>query len=159
MSRFLTPVIIARGLTYLRELPGNRGRRVNAVQMWTGGETALNLPWCASWLWLVLDIHYQGNPPLVRSASTDDILKQARRERWLMPSPVAGDLFLRLNSPTDAHHVGLVTEVDLTASQRYFQGIAGNTSEDGVSSNGDRVAERWFRKPAPGTVAFVRLPL
>ncbi len=50
-----------------------------------------------------------------------------------------------------AHHVGIVTVLDPLTS------IAGNTSEDGLSSEGTGVFEHALHV-APSRIAFVRLP-
>ncbi len=52
--------------------------------------------------------------------------------------PIPGDIVLSLNPDGTAHHVGIIANVSPLSS------IAGNTSEDGSSSNGDRVAEHWI---------------
>lgn len=141
----------ARQCDYIREAGPNAGQRVEAVQKWGGGEKGQS--WCAYMATLWLDVIYKGNAPIQRTGSCDVILEKARASGWLTETPAVGDLYLFLNSPTDAHHVGVVTAV----AQGGFTGIAGNTSEDGHSSNGTGVFEHPFTL-APGKIIFVHYP-
>jgi hypothetical protein len=102
---------------------------------------------------MVLDIIFEGKAPIPRTGSTDDILNMATAAGWLTASPAPGDLYLLLNSPTDAHHVGFVTE---KIEPTIIGTISGNTSADGTSSNGDRVAEHDNRRTEK--MAFVHYP-
>ena len=148
----MTLVELARKFLYLREATKqNDGQRVEAVQKWGGGKKGDS--WCAFFATMVLDIFYEGASPIKRTGSCDDILQQAQKNGWLQELPHVGDLYLYLKSPTDAHHVGIVTDVNAEG----FLGLSGNTSEDGLSSNGDRVAERPL-KLRPGHTVFVRYP-
>lgn len=145
------PVKIAQMYTYVRELPNNTGARVEAIQRWGGGKPGD--AWCAFFATMVLDMAFQGESPIPRTGSCDDILNLAREKSWLQDSPHIGDLYLYLKSPTDAVHVGVVTDVTTDG----FTGLSGNTSEDGLSTNGDRVAERKLSY-RPGKTVFVRYP-
>ena len=148
----MTLIELARKFHYLREATKqNDGQRVEAVQKWGGGKKGDS--WCAFWATMVLDIFYEGKSPIERTGSCDVILQQAEKQGWLQELPHVGDLYLYLNTPTDAHHVGIVTDVNADG----FMGISGNTSEDGLSSNGDRVAERAL-KLKPSKTVFVRYP-
>lgn len=144
---------IARLFLFVREHGGpNAGVWVSTIQKVTG-----NAPpdsWCASFVSLCLGLATGGNSPLPRTASCDVLLEAARGGGWLTDTPSVGDLFLRLNSPTDAHHTGFITRVDDDGT---IGTIAGNTSEDGHSSNGDRVAEHDLT-PAAGTIMYVAWP-
>lgn len=145
----MTVEAIARLFLFVREAQAqNTGQRVEAIQRWSGGEKGQS--WCAFFATMVLDIAYQGAAPIPRTGSCDDILTLAQKRGWLRERPAIGDLYLYLNNPQDAHHVGIVTDVDATG----FLGLSGNTSPDGLSSNGDRVAERHLSL-APGHTVFV----
>lgn len=135
----MTRADIARLFLFVRELPGNTGQRVNAIQMWTGGKDVLNLPWCADFLWMVLDLASGGVCPLPRSAATNVMLDHCKKSGWMTTEPANGDIYFYVRPDGTAHHVGLCTS-SIRGGQ--FTGISGNTSEDGLSDNGDRVAER-----------------
>ena len=147
----MTVVEIARLFLFVRELEGNTGARVEAIQRWGGGKPGD--AWCAFWATMVLDLAFAGNATIPRTGSCDAILNLARSNKWLSDTPRVGDLYLYLKTPDDAVHVGIVTDVDVTG----YTGISGNTSEDGLSSNGDRVAERRLQL-RPGKTVFVRYP-
>lgn len=145
----MTVEAIARLFLFVREAQAqNTGQRVEAIQRWSGGEAGQS--WCAFFATMVLDIAYQGAAPIPRTGSCDDILHLAQKKGWLRERPAVGDLYLYLNNPQDAHHVGIVTDVDAAG----FLGLSGNTSPDGLSSNGDRVAERHLVLK-PGHTVFV----
>ena len=148
----MTLIELARKFHYLREATAqNDGQRVEAIQKWGGGKKGDS--WCAFWATMVLDIYYEGKSPIPRLGGCDDILKLATKNGWLNEVPHVGDLYLYLKSPTDAHHVGIVTDVNAEG----YVVISGNTSEDGLSANGDRVAERAL-KLKPSHTIFVRYP-
>lgn len=133
---------------FVRETLGpNRGVFVEAFQRITDSKPGDS--WCASFVSAVLWICYQGAPPLPRTASCD--VMWAIAEQYEVSAPQPGDVFFRVRSPGDAHHVGIVTSLGP------LLGIAGNTSVDGQSSNGTGVFEHSF-KVTPET-HFVRLPL
>jgi hypothetical protein len=153
MTRTETILFLARQFLFVREVGGqNTGVWVQTIQKVTG-----NAPpdsWCASFTALIMGLAFGGKSPLPRSAGCDAWLEAARKEGWLTQTPSVGDIFLRLKTPTDAVHIGFVTDV----SQLPAVGtISGNTSEDGTSSNGDRVAER-FITPATGTIIYIAYP-
>jgi hypothetical protein len=154
MTTASVPIVeIARLYDYVREIEGeqNAGQRVEAIQKWGGGEKGQS--WCAYMATKWVDMYFKGHAPIPRTGSCDEILNLARANGWLSERPHVGDLYLFLKSPTDAHHVGLVS--DVTANG--FRGIAGNTSEDGKSSNGTGVFEHDFALH-PGTIVFVAYP-
>ena len=151
-TRIYDPIEIARQFRYVRELPGNKGQRVEAIQHWCGG--APGDSWCAYFATLVLDICYQGLSPLKRTGSCDEIFEIAREANWLYESPLPNDLYLRVRPGTeDAHHVGFVVATN-PQTGRIIQ-ISGNTSADGLSSNGDGVYERDI--PHSDDLVFVRV--
>lgn len=142
------PATIARQFRFIRETLGpNRGVWVEAIQRITDSKPGDS--WCASFVSAVLWICYQGAPPIPRTASCDVMWGIAKQYETQVP--MVGDVFFRVKADGDAHHVGIVTQVGpLTA-------IAGNTSEDGKSSNGTGVYEHAL-KVTPET-RFIRLPL
>lgn len=134
------PVATARMFRYLREAGANRGLRVEAVQHWSGGEPGE--PWCDDFaVGFILDICFQGQSPFPRQrdidGSTVAALAYARARNWVMPidQAVPGDLVFSVRADGTPHHVAFLETLSP------FQTIAGNTSEDGTSDNGDRVAE------------------
>lgn len=155
---------IARLFLHVRE--GNEGQntglRVEAIQRWCGGSKGQS--WCCYMVTLWLDLKFGGESPVPRLGACDDVFKLAKAAGWLHDTPQVDDLVLSMRDPdgpegpegfTDAHHIALVTNV--AAGQ--YTAIGGNTSKDGTSSNGDRVAERDFAFPGPTkTRVFVRYP-
>lgn len=154
MSRTYDPIAIARQFRFVREIPQNKGQRVEAIQRWCGGNPGDS--WCMYFVSLVLDLCYQGKSPIPRTGSCDVALDTARGFGFVTTTPAPGDLFFRVQplpgGALDAHHVGFVTQVypDRIGS------IAGNTSSDGQSSNGDGVYEHDL-KLSPSLV-YVHLP-
>jgi hypothetical protein len=133
--RYYEPAQIARQLRYLREIGVNQGLRVNGVQIWAGGQPGDS--WCVEFVWLVLDICYQGQCPFDRVQSADALRLLAIKNGWVVTVPSVNDIVLSLRPDGTAHHAAIVTNVSP------LNAIAGNTSADGTSSNGDRVAEHW----------------
>jgi hypothetical protein len=127
-------VALARKFLFVREAGQNRGQRVEAIQRWCGG--AIGDSWCAYFATMVLDLAFQGNSPIPREGACGVIYANAKAKGWVTHTPEVGDLFLYVDAADHAHHVGIVTGI------APLTGIAGNTSEDGKSPNGDRVAER-----------------
>lgn len=137
MTSTYLPVLIARQFLYVREVPKNNGQRVNGIQMWCGGGNALGTSWCAWFVTFVLDIAYQGHAPIPRMGNCQAI-RELAAERGMIASlqtVKVGSLFLYINAQDHAHHIGIVTGLDP------LTGIAGNTSPDGSSPNGDGVYE------------------
>ena len=128
------PVDIAREFLFMREAnPQNTGLRVEAIQHWCNGEKGDS--WCCEFATMVLDICFQGNSPIPRLLACQEVYNMAKKNGWITLHPVKGDLFLYVNDDDHAHHIGIVTE------NGGGVGIAGNTSEDGTSSNGNGVYE------------------
>jgi len=146
---------IARRFLFVREVGGaNKGLWVQLFQQYTG--THPGDSWCASYVSYVLGVASGGasNVMLPKTASCDVMLEVARANGWLTEAPQVGDVFLLLNSPADAHHTGFVTAIK---GPMLITGIAGNTSADGRSSNGDRVAEHDL-SVTKGKITFVHYP-
>lgn len=144
------PIEVARQFRFVRELPQNRGQRVEAIQRWSGGSPGQS--WCCHFATMVLDICYQGASPVPRGGSCDIVLAIAKDQGWLVADPEPGDLYLRVRAGDDAHHIGFVTDV----SPNSIGQLSGNTSKDGKSNNGDGVYENVIvRTP---DLVFIRLP-
>lgn len=132
-----SPTDIARQFLYVREAAPNKGQRVEAIQRWSGG--APGQSWCCHFVTMVLDICFEGNSPIPRQGACQVVYDQAKKEGWLTDTPVADDLYLFVNDADHAHHIGIITD-------SAGAGIAGNTSEDGKSSNGTGVFEHGISK-------------
>lgn len=127
-----SPSAIAKQLRYIRESAvQNRGLRVEAIQHFSAGQYGDS--WCCEFATLVLDICFQGQSPIPRGGSCQDVYDLAKHHSWINYNPAVDDLFLYVNVNDHAHHIGIVTSLNP------LTGIAGNTSKDGVSSNGDGV--------------------
>lgn len=152
MAAIASPTTIARRFSFARETDGpNDGTWVSFFQRFTGNRPGDS--WCASFVSVVLDICYRGISPLHRTASAQALLDEATRKGLVAlaaGAPQPDDLFFYVNVAGMAHHVGFVTQVSAAG----VVGIAGNTSADGMSSNGTGVFEHVV---APGAV-FARLP-
>jgi len=124
---------IARMFRFVREARQNRGQRVEAIQRWSDGRPGDS--WCCHFATMVLDLAYQGAAPIPRGGSCQAVYDLAKANGWTTTEPHPGDLFLYVNSADHAHHIGIVTSI------APLVGIAGNTSANGTSSNGDGVYE------------------
>ncbi len=131
MKAIYSPTDIARQFLFVRETPQNKGQRVEAIQRWAGGVPGSS--WCSYFATMVLDICFQGVSPIPRLGRVQDVYDLALKNHWMTTTPVKNDLFIYVDNNNHGHHIGIYTENG--------QGIAGNTSADGTSSNGDRVAE------------------
>jgi hypothetical protein len=141
---------VARRWSFVRETDGpNRGAWVSFFQRQCGGQDGDS--WCCDFVSVVEDVAYRGRSPLRRTASCQLKLADARRLGLVVTTPAADDLYFFVNADGRAHHIGIVTAVSP------LTGIAGNTSEDGQSSNGTGVYEHTLRVE-PANVVFVRLP-
>src|SRR5215467_12701467 len=142
------PVSLARVFNFVREAQAegqNRGIRVEAIQHWSEGQ--IGDSWCAEFATMILDLCFAGQAPISREGSCQAIKDLADQNGWTTASPTVGDLFLYVNDAGHAHHVGIVTQTDP------LMGIAGNTSADGTSSNGDGVYEHQIK-----TNVFIHYP-
>lgn len=138
---------IARRFAFVREFDGpNRGAWVEFFQRFCSGSPGES--WCMYWLSVVLDIAYHGKSPLRRTGSCAMALAECRMKGYMVHGdPQANDLYFYVNPSGHAHHVGIVTATEP------LTGIAGNTSEDGLSSNGVGVFEHVVHAKV-----FARLP-
>lgn len=144
-----TLVDIMRQFLFVREAGQNKGQRVEAIQKWCGGMTGQS--WCCYLTTMALDILYQGNSPIPRLGACQDVYNLAKKNKWLVNSPLANDIFLYVDNNDHAHHIGVIT------TDGKYIGIAGNTSADGQSSNGDRVAEHELISNH-NNIKLIRLP-
>lgn len=147
-----SPKEIARQFNFVREAKQqNTGSMVESIQHWSGGLKGQS--WCAYFVLFVLDICFGGKSsnPLIRSGAVQDIYNQAKINKWITSIPVVDDLFIYVNEVDHAHHIGIVTADGGTI------GIAGNTSEDGTSSNGTGVFEHQL-VINPLRVKYIHLP-
>lgn len=141
-------VTCARRLSFVRETNGaNAGAWVQFMQRLAGGKKGDS--WCADFVCLVLAICYYGKRPIVNSGSTIELLNDCRKKGFVVSSPQPGDLCFSVRADGTPHHVAIVTLA------KPLQTIAGNTSSDGLSSNGDGVYEHEVH----GRFVFARLPL
>lgn len=140
---------IARLFRHVREAGANAGQRVQAIQAWCGGTVGQS--WCCYFATMVLDLYFGGASPIPRLGACQDVYDLAKKNGWITAVPVPGDLLLYVDANDHAHHIGFVTG---TAP---LTGIAGNTSEDGKSSNGTGVFEHGISWDPKGVV-FVRYP-
>lgn len=144
-----TLVDMMKGLLFVREEKENRGNRVEAIQKWCGGLPGQS--WCCYLLTAVLDVLYQGKSPIPRLGACQDVYNIGKKNKWLVSSPLANDIFLYVDSNDHAHHIGVIT-ID-----GQYIGIAGNTSPDGQSSNGTGVFEHELISNH-NNIKLIRLP-
>lgn len=138
---------IARRLDFVRETEGpNKGYWVSMFLRFTGNEEGQS--WCASFVAFCDSIATKGKMRVKKTASTVEMLNFAKGLHEVVTTPAIDDLVFSVNEEGIPHHVGVVSSIDPLKS------IAGNTSEDGTSSNGDRVAEHEI---SPTNKVFVRL--
>lgn len=144
---FYSPTLVARQFLFVRESEQNKGLRVEAIQKWGDGQSGQS--WCCYFATMILDICFQGNSPIPRLGACSSVYMLAKTKGWLTDNPMQDDLYLYVNDADLAHHIGIVTE--------NRNGIAGNTSEDGASSNGNGVFEHSI-SINPAKVKYVRYP-
>jgi hypothetical protein len=136
---------------FVREADGpNAGVWVNLFQRFTGNKEGES--WCCSFVCFCLDALTKGHSPFKKSGACQDIYEQAKARGLVIDTPEVGCLYVFVNDDDHAHHIGVVTSVSP------LRGIAGNTSEDGTSSNGDGVYEHSLNV-APNHIRFIRVPL
>ena len=139
---------IMQRFDFVRETQGpNAGLWVNMFQRFTGNTDRDS--WCCSFLCFCLDVLTRGHSPYRKSGVCQDIYRQARLAGEVVSTPQVNDIFVLVDDNDHAHHIGAVTGVEP------LTGIAGNTSEDGVSSNGDGVHEHEL-KVQPQHIRFIR---
>lgn len=145
---------VAKSQNGVTEKPrgSNGGPEVDAYLAVTG--LGSGYAWCAAFVaWC--GVHGVGRLwPVVKSADCDALLAQGKRLKLLHTTPQAGDIFLRLASPSDANHTGFVTRVDVDGSGGVdgFATIEGNTNGGG-SRDGYGV---FARSRSMGPYTFLR---
>ena len=138
--------VIARRFSFVRETEGlNAGTWVSFFLRFTGNTEGES--WCASFVSMVNSIATKGRMTVARTASTIVILNDLRAKGRIVTTPAIDDLVFTVRADGTPHHVGIVTAVNPLTS------IAGNTSSDGVSSNGDGVYEHAI---SPTNKVFAR---
>lgn len=144
------PVTVARQFLFVREAGQNRGQRVEAIQHWCAGNPGDS--WCCQLATMVLDICFQGSSPIPRLGACQSVYDMAKKNGWVLPessSPQYNDIYLYVNDADHAHHIGFYSTGG--------NGIAGNTSPDGKSSNGNGTYEHSISTNRK-YIKFVRYP-
>lgn len=143
-------VAVARRLSFIRETDGaNRGLWVEFILRFTGNVAGES--WCMAFVSLILAIVYRGKSPLLKTASCQDALTDARKKGYVTAAPTPGCLVFSVANGR-AHHVAICTA---TPTADAIPVIAGNTSEDGKSSNGTGVFEHPVSR---ADKVYVQLP-
>lgn len=145
----MTFLELCRQFDFVREVPQNHGQRVNGIQTWGGGEDGES--WCCYMATMWLDLFFKGQSPVPRTGVCENVLTLAMQKGWVVNDPQPGDLYVFLTPAGLAHHIGVVTVTDP------LTGIAGNTSKDGTSTDGDGVYEHVLSEPRI-YVKFIRVP-
>lgn len=143
----------ARQWLFVREVGGpNHGFWVQWIQAFTGN--APGDSWCCSWVSMVLALTCGGKglSPIPTTGVCEDVHAHAKAQGWLSKTAKRGDLYLFLDGTGHAHHIGIVT------APAPLDGIAGNTSSDGTSVNGDGCYEHAIAPPRIGSLDFVAYP-
>jgi hypothetical protein len=140
VSRSDIVVFLARRFSHVREAGANTGARVEAIQKWCGGKAGES--WCCYFATMVLDLAFDGKSPIPREGVCQDVYALAKKNGWVRNRGEVGDLFLYVDGNDHAHHIGIITFIMAARTPNpFYSGIAGNTSEDGQSTNGTGVFE------------------
>lgn len=142
-------ISVARLDLGIHEAGPNRGLRVEAVQHWSGGSDGDS--WCMEMVWMWVDRHLGIGIEswFPRQQSVEHCRQFMKAKGWEVEIPMPGDLVVSV-ADDHGHHIGVATVINPV-----FTTIAGNTSADGTSSNGDRVAEHPV---SLGDKEFYRVP-
>lgn len=145
-------VVQAMTLDYIRETEPNAGPRVFGLQLWGGGSMRDN--WCAEFVSVVFDMVFGGYSPFGLTTACEEYRAIARAKGWLTDDATkvkAGDLILSIDPTTKlAHHIAIAVDALLPQfndGAASITAVAGNTSPDGLSTNGTGV----FYHPVPLT--------
>ncbi len=141
--------VIAKRFLFVRETEGpNAGTWVAFFLHFTGNTEGES--WCASFVSMVNHIATKGRMTVTKTASTIAMLSDARIKGWVVTDPQIDDLVFTVHPDTGLpHHVAIVSALTPLSA------VAGNTSSDGTSSNGDGCYEHPI---SPDNKVFVRLP-
>ena len=145
----------ARNFLFVREVGGaNMGLWVGIFQRFVGIEPGQS--WCAAFVCFVLAIIVggKGQLPIPCTGVCEEIHQYAIKHGMVTTTPQPGDLYGFIDDAGRMHHVGFYTG-PIAGNPG---GIAGNTSADGLSSNGDRVAEHPLNV-VPRHLVYIALPL
>lgn len=140
-------VELARKFHYLREVGENKGLRVESIQHWSGGQSGDS--WCMEFIWFLFDVFYEGACPFERVQAVEEFHQTAINNGWVIDAPEAECLVISVTPEGHGHHIAICTVADPLTT------FAGNTSADGLSSNGDRAAEH---EVSATSKVFVRVP-
>jgi hypothetical protein len=143
---------VAKTQAGVTEQGHNGGPQVTAYLRATG--LPAGNPWCAAFVaWCIGQAEKQTGVkcPLPKSASCDVLLTYGRKRGLLKTTPQPGDIFLKLDSPTDAVHTGFVTGVAAAGS---FTTMEGNTNAAGGREG--VMVRAHTRVVTPGDYTFLR---
>lgn len=145
-------VTIAKHLDFIRETQGpNKGFWVEFLQRFCDGVPGDS--WCADFESLVEAVAYKGHNPTPRTGATTTKLTYCKKKGWIVTHPQVDDIYFYVyDDGITAHHIGIVSSIIGDT----VTGIAGNTSSDGRSSNGDGVYDHAI--PTGKNTVFARLP-
>jgi len=133
-------------LSPVKELPGNRGYFVDAINEWAGSPPGS--AWCLN------ACHYaaahaigKARWPLPINGNCDVLLRYARKMGILRDTPARGAIFLKLDpeNPENATHAGLVDSDPMPSGK--WMTREGNSNEDGSREGTDIVEIERPRKP------------
>jgi hypothetical protein len=153
MHKLVTATLnVAKSQVGVTEVGENGGAKVTAYLRATG--LPAGNPWCAAFVaWCIGQAEAQTGVkcPLPKSASCDVLLAWGRKRGLLKTTPQPGDIFLKLDSPTDAVHTGFVTGVPAAGS---FTTMEGNTNAAGGREG--VMVRAHTRVVTPGGYVFLR---
>jgi hypothetical protein len=144
-------IAIARQSDYVREAGDNKGLRVEAIQHAAGG--SFGDSWCVEMFWVWIDFWTKGNSPFPRGLNSEELRQLAISKGWQIVDPEPGCCVINIVNGRGEHTAMCTEPLPLVT-------IAGNTSPDGLSTNGDGVHEHpvssvgkfYFRVPNPNNL-------
>jgi len=139
----------AKMLLPIREAGQNRGRFVEAIIKYAGGQPGD--PWCAAFVYYVGHKMLGVAWPLPKTLSCDELLAYAIKHEFLVDVPYPGCLFLVMKSSTDATHVGFV---DTLLPNNRFTTVEGNSNDRGIR-DGDGTVSNVRDINGPTTYRFI----
>jgi hypothetical protein len=155
----VTIIELARCFRRVREVRNkdgstdNRGARVEGIQTYRGGTKGES--WCCDLFWTITDMYFAGvydkESPVPRTGSCQEVYEWAKKNSLIVEYPSVGCGYLYVNEDDHAHHIGFITGIGPEI------GFAGNTSEDGKSSNGTGAFEHMLTVPR-ARIKYFRIP-